>query len=196
MMAMAALGLVAAVLLESRRGVIACGVVVALVVSPFLGVGFCLGLLVWAALRHRPRSSNGGDDEAALAELTALGLSAGLTFSAAANAAASSVSGDASTRLRRALRVGGESAANPVVDDGLMFVARRALSTGALLQPAVSGYATTLRNEERSRRLNAARRLPVKLLFPLALLILPGFLILTIGPAVIGSLARLGVGPP
>jgi tight adherence protein C len=195
-MALAALGLVAAVLLESRRGVIACGVAAAFVVNPVLGVGVCLGLLAWAALGHRPRSSSSGDDEAALAELTALGLSAGLTFSAAANAAASSVSGDASTRLRRALRVGGESAANPVDDDGLMIVARRALSTGAPLQPAVSGYATTLRNEERSRQLNAARRLPVKLLFPLALLILPGFLILTIGPAVIGSLDRLGVGPP
>ena len=74
-----------------------------------------------------------------------------------------------------------------------MIVVRRALSTGAPLQPAVSGYATTLRNEERSRELNAARRLPVKLLFPLALLILPGFLIVTIGPAVLGSLDRLGL---
>jgi pilus assembly protein TadC len=33
----------------------------------------------------------------------------------------------------------------------------------------------------------------VKLLFPLALLILPGFLILTIGPALLGSLERLGL---
>ena len=76
---------------------------------------------------------------------------------------------------------------------GLMVVVHRALLTGAPLEPAVSGYATTLRNEERSRELTAARRLPVKLLFPLALLILPGFLILTIGPAVLGSLERLGI---
>lgn len=74
-----------------------------------------------------------------------------------------------------------------------MIVARRALSTGAPLIPAVSGHAARLRDEERSRQLSAARRLPVKLLFPLALLILPGFLVLTIGPAVLGSLERLGL---
>lgn len=76
---------------------------------------------------------------------------------------------------------------------GLMVVVQRALLTGAPLQPAVTGYATMLRNEERTRQLTSVRRLPVKLLFPLALLILPGFLILTIGPAVLGSLQRLGM---
>ncbi len=81
----------------------------------------------------------------------------------------------------------------PSEDPGLFVVARRALATGAPLAPAVSGYATALRNEERSRQLTAARRLPVKLLFPLALLILPGFLLLTVGPAVLGSLERLGL---
>jgi hypothetical protein len=35
--------------------------------------------------------------------------------------------------------------------------------------------------------------LPVKLLFPLALLILPGFLLLTVGPALLTGLNRLGV---
>ncbi len=193
MMTLAAVTLVVAILRGNRREILAAGVFMAFMLSPLLGIGVAFGVAVWAVTRRRSRSSEPGDDEAAIAELTALGLSAGLTFSAAANAAATAVPGEASFRLRRALRVGGGTDGNTADDDGLMIVVRRALSTGAPLQPAVSGYATTLRNEERSRELNAARRLPVKLLFPLALLILPGFLILTIGPAVLGSLDRLGL---
>ena len=193
MMTLAAVALVVAILRWNRREILAAGVFMAFMLSPLLGVCVSLGVAVWAVARRRSGSSDPGDDEAALAELTALGLSAGLTFSAAANAAATAVPCEASLRLRRALRVGGGADGNTADDDGLMVVVRRALSTGAPLQPAVSGYATTLRNEERSRELNAARRLPVKLLFPLALLILPGFLILTIGPAVLGSLERLGL---
>ncbi len=192
-MTLAAVTLVVAILRGNRREILAAGVFMAFMLSPLLGIGVAFGVAVWAVTRRRSRSSEPGDDEAAIAELTALGLSAGLTFSAAANAAATAVPGEASFRLRRALRVGGGTDGNTADDDGLMIVVRRALSTGAPLQPAVSGYATTLRNEERSRELNAARRLPVKLLFPLALLILPGFLILTIGPAVLGSLDRLGL---
>ncbi len=192
-MTLAAVTLVVAILRGNRREILAAGVFMAFMLSPLLGIGVAFGVAVWAVTRRRSRSSDPGDDEAAIAELTALGLSAGLTFSAAANAAATAVPGEASFRLRRALRVGGGTDGNTADDDGLMIVVRRALSTGAPLQPAVSGYATTLRNEERSRELNAARRLPVKLLFPLALLILPGFLILTIGPAVLGSLDRLGL---
>ena len=193
MMTLAAGALVVAILRGNRREILAAGVFAAFMLSPILGIGVSLGVAVWAVTRRRSRSSDPGDDEAALAELTALGLSAGLTFSAAADAAAIAVPGEASLRLLRALRVGGGTDGNTADDDGLMIVVRRALSTGAPLQPAVSGYATTLRNEERSRELNAARRLPVKLLFPLALLILPGFLLLTVGPALLGGLQRLGL---
>lgn len=194
MMALGALGLVAAILRGNRREIVAACALGAFVLTPILGIGIALALAAWAVARHRPRSSSHSDDEAVLAELTALGLSAGLTFSAAADAAATSVPGEASARLHQAIRVGGGMDAGTVDGRGLLVVAHRALSTGAPLQSAVSGYATTLRNEERSRELMAARRLPVKLLFPLALLILPGFLILTIGPAVLGSLERLGLG--
>lgn len=192
MMALAVLALVVTILRGNQREILAAGILMSFVLLPILGIGFSFGLAVWTVVRRRPRSSGHSDDEAVLAELTSLGLSAGLTFSAAANAATTSVSGEASARLRQSIRAGGRVDTGAVADQGLMVVVRRALSTGAPLQSAVSGYATTLRKEERSRELTAARRLPVKLLFPLALLILPGFLILTIGPAVLGSLDRLG----
>jgi tight adherence protein C len=193
MTALAVLALGVAILRSNRREILAAGTLVAFVLAPVLGIGLSLGLAVWMIMKRRPRSSGFNDDEAMLAELTALGLGAGLTFTAAASAAADSVPGEASTQLRQAIRSGARMDGDTVDRRSLMVVVHRALLTGAPLQPAVSGYATTLRNEERSRELTAARRLPVKLLFPLALLILPGFLILTIGPAVLGSLERLGI---
>jgi hypothetical protein len=194
MTALAALVLGVSILRSNRWEILASGTLVAFIVAPVLGIAFLVGLVVWSVAKRRPRFSDHDDDEATLAELTALGLGAGLTFTAAASAAADSVPGAASARLRQNIRFGGEMDTDSTDGHGLMVVVHRALLTGAPLQPAVSGYAATLRNEERSRELMAARRLPVKLLFPLALLILPGFLILTIGPAVLGSLERLGLG--
>lgn len=162
-------------------------------VAPIIAVSVLLAAAVWAVARRGLSPRVEEDDEALLAELAGLGLAAGLTFPGAIEAAATAVPGDEAVRLRRAVRFHTEPGSVPLGDPGLFLVARRALATGAPLAPAVSGYATALRNEERSRQLTSARRLPVKLLFPLALLILPGFLILTVGPALLGSLERLGL---
>ncbi|MEA3502029.1 MAG: hypothetical protein U9R47_04585, partial [Actinomycetota bacterium] len=149
MTTLAVVALVVSILRANRREIVAAAVFAAFVVAPVLGIAITVGLGAWVLVRRRPRPSSHGDDEAVLAELTALGLSAGLTFTAAASAAAAAVPGDASARLHRAIRVGGGMDTDTVDDQGLMVVVRRALSTGAPLQPAVSGYATTLRNEER-----------------------------------------------
>ena len=190
---LAAVGLCGGVLLGRWWLAAVAGAAVLVVVAPFVAVIGLLGLGIGTILvaTIRPRADD--DDDALLAELAALGLTAGLTFPAAIEAAATAVPGEAAERLRRAGRIPGGRDGVPPDDPGLFVVARRALTTGAALLPAVTGYATALRGEERSRRLAAARRLPVKLLFPLALLILPGFLILTIGPAILGSLERLGL---
>lgn len=190
---LAAVGLCGGVLLGRWRLAAGAGVALLVVVAPFVAVVGLLGLGIGAIFLATIRPRADDDDDALLAELAALGLTAGLTFPAAVEAAASAVPGEAADRLRRAGRIPGGREAVPLGDPGLFVVARRALATGASLLPAVTGYARALRDEERSRRLAAARRLPVKLLFPLALLILPGFLILTIGPAILGSLERLGL---
>jgi tight adherence protein C len=193
MMMVAAMGLCVGIALGRWRVVAATAVLVLLVVAPIVAVIVLLGAGALAVARRALRPRIREDDEALLAELVELGLTAGLTFPAAVEAAAAAVPGDESARLRRAGRIHADPGSEPSADPGLFLVARRALATGASLAPAVSGYATALRNEERSRQLTAARRLPVKLLFPLALLILPGFLLLTVGPAVLGSLERLGL---
>jgi len=164
-----------------------------LVAAPLPAVGGLSMIGAWGVARLAGRMRTAKDDDALLADLTALGLTAGLTFPAAVEAATNSVPGDSSAAMRRTSRTYRSVDQSLSDDSGLFLVARRALSTGAPLLPAVSGYAAALHDAERARRLTAARRLPVKLLFPLALLILPGFLILTVAPALLGSLERLGL---
>jgi hypothetical protein len=192
-MVVATLGLCLGVWLGRWRLVAVAAGLLLLLAAPIVGLVLLLGLGAWMLARRVLRPNTEENDEALLAELAALGLTAGLTFPAAVEAATAAVPGDESVRLRRAVRLHAEPGSIPSEDSGLFVVARRALTTGAPLAPAVSGYATALRNGQRSRQLTAARRLPVKLLFPLALLILPGFLLLTVGPAVLGSLERLGL---
>ena len=130
------------------------------------------------------------EDDVLLAELTALGLSAGLSFPASLEAAARHASGAGGDQVRRALRTpGARGDAGPAT--GLFALADRALLTGAPLLASVDGYAMSLRRDRRAAATERVRRLPVKLLFPLALLILPGFLLLTVGPAILAGLERL-----
>lgn len=70
----------------------------------------------------------------------------------------------------------------------------RAHVSGAPLAATVVGFATEERDRLRAERIELARKLPVRLSIPLALLVLPGFILLTAGPAVIGSLQRM-LGP-
>ena len=135
---------------------------------------------------HQPES-----EDVLLAELTALGLSAGLSFSAALAASADYLSAAAAARVRRALRVSDRAETDETTP--LFALADRALVTGAPLLASIDGYATSLRRDRRAAAVERARRLPVKLLFPLALLILPGFLLLTVGPALLAGLGRLGL---
>jgi hypothetical protein len=192
-MVSAAIGLGLAILSGRWRAVAIGTGVVLLFVAPIACVPVLFGLGARVVGRRVLSPRNGDNEEAQLAELAALGLAAGLSFPAAVEAATDAVPGSESARLRQAARIPVDPACPSSDDPGLLRVARRALDTGAPLAPSVSGYATALRKDERSRQLAAARRLPVKLLFPLALLILPGFLLLTVGPAVLGSLQRLGL---
>jgi tight adherence protein C len=64
---------------------------------------------------------------------------------------------------------------------------------GASMAKTLRAHADVLRTKRRQRAEEAARKLPIKMLFPLALGILPALLIVAIGPALIGirELARV-----
>jgi tight adherence protein C len=138
------------------------------------------------------RPSRGDDPSLTLAELTALGLSAGLGFPAAVRAAADRLPDELAAVVRRRLRSGRPNDGADFAE-GLFALAGRAEVTGAPLLPSIDGYARSLRRDARAAAVERARRLPMKLLFPLALLILPGFLLLTVAPAFLAGIDRLGL---
>ncbi len=128
--------------------------------------------------------------------MVSLALSAGLTLSGALRAASPIVHPDlgheVDSVLREATRGGLGSALAAAAGHGRRFyvVVARAVVTGAPLAQAVDSFVQEVVSERRAERLEAARRLPVRLMLPLALLILPGFVLLTVGPTVLAALER------
>lgn len=175
----------------------------AAVLLPLLALAAAVaGLAVaWHRRRYQARieRTRAERDVVALAELTALGLSSGLSFMASLQAAADDVGPPLQDEVRDVVRRSRHSGIAPALEqaDGsaqrLYLLAARATVTGAPVAGAVRAYVAEQRDARRASSLAAARRLPVQLLFPLALLMLPGFMVLMIGPALLGALERLGV---
>jgi tight adherence protein C len=131
-----------------------------------------------------------------MAEMVSLALSAGLTLPQALQAAGpvinQSLKRDVDLVLRQATRkgLGNALTAGPGPGRPFFVLVARAVVTGAPLGPAVDSFVREAAAERRASRLEAARRLPVRLMLPLALLILPGFVLLTVGPTVLAALER------
>lgn len=163
-----------------------------------------LGVGLGAVLRHlgglRPRSFRRipirTDDLVLTGDLVVLGLLAGRSFLGALTAAGRHVAGplaDEIDGLVRRAAVQGSAAALATADGSLgplVGVAARAVATGAPVAAAVAAFTADLRDGQRVAALAEARRLSVRLLFPLALLMLPGFVLLVAGPFVVEGLAR------
>src|SRR5205823_11853388 len=62
---------------------------------------------------------------------------------------------------------------------------------GTPLLPALERLVVDARLDRRRRAEEAARRVPVKLLFPLVLCVLPAFALLTVAPLVAGAVRSL-----
>ncbi len=166
-----------------------------------------LGGAVWAAAvllrqhRHRKvRDARADGDVSLTAQMLLISLSAGLPLPAALRVASERVGPTMQAELAELLRSGAhigmaEALRNHEGRLGrLTLLLARAQVTGASISAAVQSFVTERRDEERASGLEAARRLPVKLTIPLALLILPGFVVLTVGPSVLDSARRL-LGP-
>jgi Flp pilus assembly protein TadB len=120
-----------------------------------------------------------------------IGLSGGLppaqALAAAAGEVDHSVGGQVRAVLRRAARTGLAAAlAEGEGPAGELF--RRlagAQASGAPTAAAVLGFVDARRAERRSRMLTRIRSLPVTLSIPVALLLLPGFVLTVVGPTVV-----------
>jgi tight adherence protein C len=67
----------------------------------------------------------------------------------------------------------------------------RSQRLGTSVASTLRSVAEDLRADRRARAEEAARRAPVKMLFPLVFLILPAFLLLTVGPVVLATVRSL-----
>jgi len=81
----------------------------------------------------------------------------------------------------------------PLAD--LFGLLARAVETGAALGSTVDGFVDQMTSQARAAAAARAQRLPVKLLFPLALLMLPGLMLMVAGPALIDVFSRLSAVP-
>jgi len=73
----------------------------------------------------------------------------------------------------------------------LVVALARSSRLGTAIGTTLRSVASDLRGERRARAEELARRAPIKMLFPLVFLILPAFLLLTVGPVVLATLRSL-----
>ncbi|MGI9648528.1 MAG: type II secretion system F family protein [Acidimicrobiia bacterium] len=190
-------------LVSNRQRILRSGVVTGALLAPVpaMAGAAAMGLLRARRRLHIRRTivRDAAADVGLLAELTGLGLSAGLGLSQALSAARPFVhprlAEEVDGVLRRAAHGGLAAALAGASGHGrrLYLLAARSVVTGAPLASAMDAFVAEAAAEERSAQLEAARRLPVRLMLPLALLILPGFVLLTVGPAVLAALERFAL---
>lgn len=148
---------------------------------------------------RRERAADG--DIVLLADLVALGLTAGKTVRGALETSIPHLEPDLAAEVGTLVAAMNRVGASPALAAAggrltpLARVVASAVASGAPVAGAVAAHADHLRHLRHTEEVTAARRLPVRLLLPLALLILPGFVVLAVGPAVIQALARLGPIP-
>lgn len=155
-------------------------------------------------VRHRARRRHEGrlvDELPEVVDLLAVALGAGLTIRLAVDAVIARLDGlivDELRRVRRdadrGLRLGDAlerlgRLGEPVrpLAEALCASERYGVPIGA----ALAAVADDARIRRRRRAEEAARRLPVALLFPLVCCVLPAFVLLTVVPLLAGSLASL-----
>ena len=147
--------------------------------------------------RRRPAVTSG--ELAEVCDLAAICLTGGLNIATSLRIAAAATEGVIAGELEKILaiaRVDGLDRAMATAGGGgarlYQTVARTDVTGGPMLQ-SVQALADELWAEEATAAVERARKLPVAMLLPLTLLILPGFLLLTIAPAVLESFSRLSL---
>lgn len=181
------------------------GAVVAVVVLPLAPL---VAAAVWAApalarrRAERARTAQVLRDLPEIVDLVHLAVGAGLTVPLAVAAVAARAHGPLADELRRAMD---EVAMGSRLADALGEVPGRAGEAtrplvaalvesdryGAPLAEALARLAGDVRADRRRRAEEAARRVPVKLLFPLVSCVLPAFGLLTLAPLLAGAFTAL-----
>lgn len=180
--------------------------VVAVAVHPALGAG--LALLVWIAPHrrrgqlHRQRQASITDELPEAVDLLRLAISSGLNVHLAISAVGERLRGpvglslnDAAQQAQAGMRLA--DALEPIPDTlgesvrPLVRVLIDGDRYGIDLEPALEQVAADSRMLRRRHAEERARRLPLRLLFPLVACILPAFILLTLAPVLAETLTTL-----
>jgi hypothetical protein len=166
------------------------------VVLPMAGIGALVAAMRrWQ--RKRRIADRSATDAATLCDLAAIALTGGLGLSSSLALAAEGVGGEVEKEVAGVLRRARVDGMAPTMAEAagagksLYRVLARASATGSEVGDSVRRLADEMNAEQASARLGAVRRVPVLMLFPLTILILPGFLLLAIAPAIIDAFSRL-----
>jgi tight adherence protein C len=137
-------------------------------------------------------------------DLLAVCTQAGLNLSLSLNRVAGGVPGVLGEELRRTVReievgvprreaLAGLAARTEVGEiEALAGILISAERFGTRVASSLSAYSNEMRARRRRQAEEQARRAPVKMLFPLVFLILPGFVLLTLVPLLLGTFSSLG----
>ncbi len=137
-------------------------------------------------------------DVATLAELTSIALTGGLGIRRSLELAGATVGGpmhDEVSALLARIRIDGSAVlatADGTAAPLYRTLGRAALSGAPLLEP-IGRLTDQLHRDQAAAEERQARRLPILMLFPLTLLILPGFVLLTVAPALLDTFGRLQI---
>lgn len=151
-----------------------------------------------AQRRHRAERSRAPGDVATAGRILLVALTGGLPLPSSLDMAAAEmgtvVANELAAVLRAARREG--MAAALAASSGphtrpLFSRLALAQASGAPMTEAVAAFLAEVRANRRAEALEKARRLPVTLMIPLGLLILPGFIVLFVGPILVNSLGDL-----
>jgi len=144
---------------------------------------------------ERVRTSS---DVSTVARILLVGLTGGLPLPASLEMAVREVGPLVANELTVVLRAAKREGMAPslAVSPGVFtrpLFSRLALAqaSGAPMVDGVAAYLSEIRSIRRADALERARRLPVTLMIPLGLLILPGFVVLFVGPIIFTSLSQL-----
>jgi len=174
---------------------IACGAVLA---DPLLGVvAVAVFVLVrqWRSIAAKRKTARRRTDDVLISlDLVSLATTAGLPFHVAVLLASREVGGSVAHDLNRAVsRVnsGLEHALEAGSFARAFDAAQRSSESGARLGDTLVDLAREARAQESAAERERIERLPVKLLFPLAFLILPGFVLVAVVPSILSGLSQV-----
>lgn len=173
-----------------------------LVVVAALGVlvaglpgGLAMAVADVGVQRLRSRRKSSEVDVLAVATLLLVLVGAGMPLVPALNGAAAGHP-EVDDVVRRSRRLGA-AAALASAEGALAPLLRRlsdAAISGAPPESAIRSFIDGERRRRHNTAIERARRLPVRLMIPMTLLVLPGFVLMVYGPAFIGMIGDL-VGP-